>query len=239
MSEIGVRVCIYIPPTRKAVEGRFRARLGNHKKGLAKMSKISDEKRKKRYEAYKRYAEKNKEHLQEYQKNYYRKRYMTAVCDCCGAPIVENKVNPMAMCWICKMAFRRLSKGATFDTMEKAEKQAEFLRIRKEVVEKSTTQKKHDNAERVPEIPSKYLGGFGVCPFCGKRVTQYGHKYCNECIREGFDVVHRFTGRSNGWDRVQKQNIIRSGWRGQKCIASIASKTHLIMLQGVKMYKNF
>lgn len=52
------------------------------------------------------------------------------------------------------------------------------------------------------------------CPYCG-RLTKA--EYCGECVRNGYDQLHQFTGRSNGWDRQTKAADVSAadGWRGR------------------------
>ena len=54
----------------------------------------------------------------------------------------------------------------------------------------------------------------GRCLYCG-RFTKA--EYCGECVRNGYDQLHQFTGRSNGWDRPSKSGDVSAedGWRGR------------------------
>ena len=54
----------------------------------------------------------------------------------------------------------------------------------------------------------------GRCPYCG-RLTKA--EYCGECVRNGYDHLHQFTGRSNGWDKRAKADdvSVADGWRGR------------------------
>ncbi len=51
------------------------------------------------------------------------------------------------------------------------------------------------------------------CHYCGRDAE--GRDYCVECVREGFDEVHKMFGFTNGWDRKVKPKVeVKDGNRG-------------------------
>ena len=44
-----------------------------------------------------------------------------------------------------------------------------------------------------------------VCPYCGKPTPN--EVYCDLCIEQGFDNLHKELGITNGWDKPKKQKI--------------------------------
>ncbi len=58
-----------------------------------------------------------------------------------------------------------------------------------------------------------------ACKYCGSRVHVRKSGYCAECISAGFDDLHKFTGRTNGWDAKPKAKPVPvvAGWRGRPC----------------------
>lgn len=62
------------------------------------------------------------------------------------------------------------------------------------------------------------------CPYCGA-YTDDGD-YCDECIEQGFNELHKMFGSTNGWDKPPKthQKVeIEPGWRGNKVIGGSAT----------------
>lgn len=63
------------------------------------------------------------------------------------------------------------------------------------------------------------------CPYCGTPVkdtyagksVRIGHPgYCGNCRNFGYDELHIFTGKTNGWDRPKTGNApLQVGWRGR------------------------
>ena len=41
------------------------------------------------------------------------------------------------------------------------------------------------------------------CPFCGKmfKTKAPGKKFCDKCVKNGFNWVYEVTGRTNGWNK--------------------------------------
>ena len=75
-----------------------------------------------------------------------------------------------------------------------------------EAVKKS--EKKVDKKKQEKKTPKP-------CKFCGKLTTN--GDFCTACVKEGFDNVYNFTGRSNGWDKKFTKAKIEFGWRGRAC----------------------
>lgn len=44
-----------------------------------------------------------------------------------------------------------------------------------------------------------------VCPYCGKPTPN--EVYCDLCLEQGFDNLHKEFGMTNGWDKPKKQKI--------------------------------
>ena len=44
-----------------------------------------------------------------------------------------------------------------------------------------------------------------VCPYCGKPTPN--EVYCDLCIEQGYDNLHKEFGMTNGWDKPKKQKI--------------------------------
>lgn len=56
---------------------------------------------------------------------------------------------------------------------------------------------------------------FHRCPYCGKR-TPNKTKYCRNCTFYGYNHLHEEYGKTNGWDKKERQRVHASdGWRGQ------------------------
>ena len=46
-----------------------------------------------------------------------------------------------------------------------------------------------------------------VCPYCGRKfkTTFKSKAYCRRCIGSGFNWLHRSLGKTNGWDKGDKE----------------------------------
>jgi len=131
---------------------------------------------------------------------------MTNTCSVCGASF-EAHAKTFLVCVKCRprynIAYNRLNY--------KAHKEGLPSPTRAEVaaLAKTITPRKRK--------PKRVVRGGHPCPFCGKPTRR---QYCYECTREGYDNIHRTTGRTNGWNtrRGDAPKVkVAGGWRGQPC----------------------
>lgn len=56
-----------------------------------------------------------------------------------------------------------------------------------------------------------------VCATCGKEfVGRPRDVCCHDCCEEGLDLLHEYSGWTNGWDRAKSERVeLVDGWRGR------------------------
>ena len=127
------------------------------------------------------------------------------VCRCCGAKGLSRKVRDT--CCVCVAAMDKL--GAHLVGMSEPPPDSKlhmmFCEYRNEYI---AAHGKEDGATVKPRLimPTEPLNMSGDCKFCGKPTGSVFKDYCQYCIREGFDNVHRLTGRA-GHIKARKKVI--------------------------------
>lgn len=129
---------------------------------------------------------------------------IVSICKSCGAEIRARREKPL--CKICEAAKNRL--GAYLVGKKELppddELQTLFGAYRKSYL---TVNGKQDIRRHEPRfVMPQVLNIEGRCRFCGAEIGSVFEDYCRPCVREGFDNVHRLTGRT-GTTRARKKLI--------------------------------
>ena len=123
------------------------------------------------------------------------------VCVCCGANFrTRVKRNH---CPICKAAIDKL--GAWLAEQKEMppddELQIMFQAYRKSAL---TVVDKKDGATKTPRYEPTVKNLAARCLFCGRPLGTAFEEYCRPCVRDGFDNVHKVTGRTGRRITTQK-----------------------------------
>lgn len=127
---------------------------------------------------------------------------IVSICKCCGATIRAR--HSKDICSICQAAKDKLGAylvgkhelppDEELQTLFQAYRKSHLTGIGKLDVRTHTTRF---------IMPTDPLNISGECRFCGRTIGNVFIDYCRFCVRDGFDNVHRITGRKGG--RVRSQ----------------------------------